>query len=65
VILLSSRISQNKILDDEGFSLSQWISISRSRLGGKILFVVFSSIISAKVDVFQWPKDRDYLCANL
>ena len=61
VILLSSRISQNKILDDEGFSLSQWISISRSRLGGKILFVVFSSIISAKVDVFQRSTDTAFI----
>ena len=33
--------------------MPQWIEISRNRLGGRILFVVFSSIISEKIDVFQ------------
>ena len=65
IALLSSRIPQKRILDDEGFTLSQWIDLSRSRLGGRILFVVFSSIISSKIDVFQMSTDKDWLSANL
>jgi len=57
VALLSSRIPQSRILDDKDYSMSQWIELSRNRLGGRILFVVFSSIISAKIDVFQRPTD--------
>ena len=65
VALLSSRIPRNKIVDDEGFTLSQWISFSRSRLGGRILFVVFSSITHPKIDVFQLLTDAESLYTTL
>lgn len=64
VALLSSRIPKNKILDDEDFTLPQWISLSKSRLKGKILFVVFSSITSSKIDILQWSKGKDSLEAS-
>jgi hypothetical protein len=57
IALLSSKIPKERILDDEGFTLSQWIDLSRSRLNGRILFVIFSSIISSKIDVFQMSTD--------
>ena len=57
VALMSSKIPQSRILDDKDYTMSQWIELSRNRLGGRILFVVFSSIISAKIDVFQGPAD--------
>jgi hypothetical protein len=65
VTLLSSKIPKNKILDDVDFTLSQWISLSKSKLGGRILFVVFSVITSPKVDIFQETADNNYLSANL
>lgn len=65
VTLLSSRIPENMIVDDESFTLSQWISLSRSRLGGRILFVVFSSITYPKIDVFEKLADIEFLYTTL
>jgi len=64
VALLSSKIPQDKILDDENFTLSQWISLSKSELGGRILFVVFSVITSPKVNIFQETEDTHFLSTN-
>lgn len=65
VTLLSSRIPKNKIIDDEGLILSQWISLCKKRLGGKILFVVFSSITYPKLDVFQWFENTESIYTTL
>jgi cyanophycin synthetase len=65
VTLLSSRIPQNRIVNDESLTLSQWISLSRSRLGGRILFVVFSSITYPKIDVFEKLADMESLYTTL
>jgi len=64
VALLSSKLPQDKILNDENFTLSQWISLSKSKLGGRILFVVFSVITSPKVNIFQETEDTHFLSTN-
>jgi cyanophycin synthetase len=51
VILLSNSIPQNKLIDDDNFTLSQWISLCKSKLKGRILFVIYSPITSTKIDL--------------
>jgi len=65
VTLLSSRIPENRIVIDESLTLSQWISLCKNRLGGKILFVVFSSITYPKIDVFEKLADMEPLYTTL
>jgi len=61
VALLSSKIPQDKILDDNNFTLSQWISFSKSKLNGRILFVIFGSITSPKINIFDESAGIHYL----
>lgn len=51
--LISSKIPKNRILSDRRSSLDEVISLSKTRLGGKILFVVFVVIVDADIDYMK------------
>jgi cyanophycin synthetase len=51
VRLLSSSVPSEKLIEDKGFSASELIGLSRQRLAGKILFVFFTALFDAGVDV--------------
>jgi len=60
VRLISSNIPRNRILSDHRSSLNEVILLSKIRLEGKILFVVFLVIADANIDYMQVVEQAAY-----
>jgi cyanophycin synthetase len=61
VRLISSKIPRNKILSDRRSSLNEVISLSRGRLEGKILFVIFCAMITANIDYMEVVEQAEFV----